>query len=216
MKRRDSADKSAAAVFQVELRSGIRPRLSNHLRYTSGGACFALGICSFGTRRRAGDLLGSSDEKREKARIRICSAAREIQERPAKLRRRWDRWASSKAARRCCLPTRTRTSESTLLRTGELRPFTSSEISMLSLAVNTASEQLSRCGCPLSRAFSRKPVPRGKSSRATPRTRREPYVLDSDLQIVLAWSARRSAPYRPDRASNASCRSSSAVQQYVM
>ncbi|HEV3092585.1 MAG TPA: helix-turn-helix transcriptional regulator [Candidatus Cybelea sp.] len=77
----------------------------------------------------------------------------------------------------------------TLLRTAELGPFTSSEISILALSLDGTSERLSalRLNSP-------------EAGRPTPSDADEPagdaeaagesfYVLDKDLQIVLAWSA---------------------------
>jgi DNA-binding CsgD family transcriptional regulator len=84
----------------------------------------------------------------------------------------------------------------TLLRTSELGPFTSSEISMLSLAVDTASEQLSslRLSAPEPRFLSPASAGRDEDTDAEDSEDSEDsegafYVLDSDLQIVLAWSA---------------------------
>jgi DNA-binding CsgD family transcriptional regulator len=78
----------------------------------------------------------------------------------------------------------------TLMRTGELGPFTSSEISMLSLAVDTASEQLSALRLPHEPRF-QSPASAGRDDepRETEDNEGAFYVLDSDLQIVLAWSA---------------------------
>lgn len=78
----------------------------------------------------------------------------------------------------------------TLLRTSELGPFTSSEISMLSLAVDTASEQLSAMRLPPEPRFqSPASAGRGDDAPEPQDTEGAFYVLDSDLQIVLAWSA---------------------------
>ena len=85
----------------------------------------------------------------------------------------------------------------TLLRTSELGPFTSSEISVLALSLDATSERLS--ALPLD--------PPGKRSRvktesgAAPETRAADseeafYVLDRDLQIVLAWTCRESTAHR--------------------
>jgi DNA-binding CsgD family transcriptional regulator len=77
-----------------------------------------------------------------------------------------------------------------LLRTSELGPFTSSEISMLSLAVDTASEQLSALRLPSEPRFqSPASVGREDEPHDTEDSEGAFYVLDSDLQIVLAWSA---------------------------
>jgi DNA-binding CsgD family transcriptional regulator len=77
----------------------------------------------------------------------------------------------------------------TLLRTKELGSFTSSEISVLTLALDGTSESLS--------ALRLNPLQRVPDStalgnkRADRENQREPgafYVLDSDLQIVLTWT----------------------------
>jgi DNA-binding CsgD family transcriptional regulator len=76
----------------------------------------------------------------------------------------------------------------TLLRTVELGPFTSSEISVLTFALDAASDRLSALRL----------QPFGRESGATPADRIDTrserpeeafYVLDRDLQIVLAWSS---------------------------
>jgi DNA-binding CsgD family transcriptional regulator len=76
------------------------------------------------------------------------------------------------------------------MRTSELGPFTSSEISMLSLAVDTASEQLSALRLPHEPRF-QSPASAGRDDEPLETEDAEGafYVLDSDLQIVLAWSA---------------------------
>ncbi len=76
----------------------------------------------------------------------------------------------------------------TLLRTPELGPFTSSEISMLTFALDAASDRLSSL---------RLQPPANVAPASAVRELDEPlepatgafYVLDRDLQIVLAWSA---------------------------
>jgi DNA-binding CsgD family transcriptional regulator len=78
----------------------------------------------------------------------------------------------------------------TLLRTKELGPFTSSEISMLTLALDGTSERLSAL------RLNEGAAPRSPGKAAAPPARRkneEPeggafYVLDSDLEIVLTWT----------------------------
>ncbi|MGC1381915.1 MAG: helix-turn-helix transcriptional regulator [Candidatus Baltobacteraceae bacterium] len=70
----------------------------------------------------------------------------------------------------------------TLLRTSELGPFTSSEISVLALSLDAASERLS--GLRLHSTESVKHAP-----RAAQESGESFYVLDGDLQIVLAWTA---------------------------
>jgi DNA-binding CsgD family transcriptional regulator len=67
----------------------------------------------------------------------------------------------------------------TLLRTNELGPFTSSEISVLTLALDATSERLSALRLNQHEASLEPPGSSGESF----------YVLDSDLQIVLAWSS---------------------------
>ena len=88
----------------------------------------------------------------------------------------------------------------TLLRTSELGPFTSSEISVLTLALDATSERLSAL-----RLYAHEARPHDAGERAdrndnAPDAAEEAtgayYVLDRDLQIVLAWTAedqRRSA-----------------------
>ncbi len=77
----------------------------------------------------------------------------------------------------------------TLLRTKELGPFTSSEISVLTLALDSSSERLSalRLNPPAAAARASE-----ESTRAGQEAARDEsgsfYVLDSDLQIVLTWS----------------------------
>jgi DNA-binding CsgD family transcriptional regulator len=75
----------------------------------------------------------------------------------------------------------------TLLRTRELGPFTSSEISMLTFALDAVSDYLS--------ALRLQPPPKDAAvTRETTLLAPESpegafYVLDTDLQIILAWSA---------------------------
>lgn len=89
----------------------------------------------------------------------------------------------------------------TLLRTSELGPFTSSEISVLTLALDATSESLSAL-----RLHAQEPRPHESGERpdrkenapeaSAEKTTGAYYVLDRDLQIVLAWTAedqRRSA-----------------------
>ena len=83
----------------------------------------------------------------------------------------------------------------TLLRTSELGPFTSSEISVLALSLDATSERLS--GLRLDSANTGRQVNPGTDDRpgdAELATEAEAsgesfYVLDRDLQIVLAWTA---------------------------
>lgn len=74
----------------------------------------------------------------------------------------------------------------TLLRSAELGPFTSSEISMLTFALDALSDRLSALRL----------QPPGKANVVMDRVVTEPalpdgafYVLDDDLQIVLAWTS---------------------------
>jgi DNA-binding CsgD family transcriptional regulator len=78
----------------------------------------------------------------------------------------------------------------TLLRTAELGPFTSTEISMLTFALDAVSDRLA--------ALRLQPSPREIAAQearhhALGLSSEDPeaafYVLDSDLQIVLAWSS---------------------------
>jgi len=72
----------------------------------------------------------------------------------------------------------------TLLRTVDLGPFTSPEISMLAFALDAVSDRLS--------ALRLQPLPNDISAAAVgePEPNGAFYVLDRDLQIVLAWSSR--------------------------
>jgi DNA-binding CsgD family transcriptional regulator len=83
----------------------------------------------------------------------------------------------------------------TLLRTSELGPFTSSEISILTLSLDATSERLSalRLGSPDTERQAR--ADGADRAGDTERTTETPegsgesfYVLDRDLQIVLAWN----------------------------
>ena len=77
----------------------------------------------------------------------------------------------------------------TLLRTAELGPFTSSEITMLTLALDAVSDRLSalRMQPPRQQIASQPDHDEGNVTAKTPEGAF--YVLDSDLQIVLAWSS---------------------------
>ncbi len=83
----------------------------------------------------------------------------------------------------------------TLLRTSELGPFTSSEISVLALSLDATSERLS--GLRLDSPNTGRQISPGVDDRpgdAALATEAEAsgesfYVLDRDLQIVLAWTA---------------------------
>ena len=77
----------------------------------------------------------------------------------------------------------------TLLRTRELGPFTSSEISMLTFALDAASDRLSELRLlPPPRHMPAHMREERPSDVASPRHEAF-YVLDADLQIVLAWTA---------------------------
>ena len=82
----------------------------------------------------------------------------------------------------------------TLLRTSELGPFTSSEINMLTLSLDATSERLSALRLDLAEPERRAlpdAVRPGDAVRPTeaPEVSSESfYVLDRDLQIVLAWN----------------------------
>ena len=74
----------------------------------------------------------------------------------------------------------------TLLRTAELGPFTSSEVSMLTFALSAGSDQLSALRLHVPESQSRN----AESDRRTSATSDAAfYVLDRDLEIVLAWSS---------------------------
>ena len=75
----------------------------------------------------------------------------------------------------------------TLLRTAEMGPFTSSELAMLTFALDAASERFSGLRLqPLPRIPTR---PLANPQSAAEYSDGAFYVLDSDLQIVLAWNA---------------------------
>jgi DNA-binding CsgD family transcriptional regulator len=76
----------------------------------------------------------------------------------------------------------------TLLRTSELGPFTSSEISVLALSLDATSERLSALRLnPSEPGYA--PSDADDCSDDSQATGESFYVLDKDLQIVLAWSA---------------------------
>ena len=77
----------------------------------------------------------------------------------------------------------------TLLRTSELGPFTSSEIAMLTLALDSGSERLSSLRLnPTAQARS---IAENRDTAPNPieHPEGEHYVLDQDLQIVLTWTS---------------------------
>ncbi len=77
----------------------------------------------------------------------------------------------------------------TLLRTAALGPFTSTEISMLTLALDAASDRLSELRMqPPGQPAAAAPGPSELDSAATASDGAF-YVLDSELEIVLAWSS---------------------------
>ncbi len=76
----------------------------------------------------------------------------------------------------------------TLLRSAELGPFTSTEISMLTLSLDAASDRLSELR--LQPPTKQTSIAAAKESRSTSEASDSAfYVLDHDLQIVLAWSS---------------------------
>jgi DNA-binding CsgD family transcriptional regulator len=77
----------------------------------------------------------------------------------------------------------------TLLRTTEMGPFTSSEVSMLTFALDAVSDRLSalRMLSPEGQTAVRPDRPDGDAIAKV--SEGAFYVLDSDLQIVLAWSS---------------------------
>ncbi|MGB8965480.1 MAG: LuxR C-terminal-related transcriptional regulator [Candidatus Cybelea sp.] len=81
----------------------------------------------------------------------------------------------------------------TLLRTSELGPFTSSEISVLALSLDATSERLSALRLNSTRTGTEAPREADDASDDGAPDAEESgesfYVLDRDLQIVLAWTA---------------------------
>ena len=77
----------------------------------------------------------------------------------------------------------------TLLRTSELGPFTSSEISVLALSLDATSERLSALRLNPSDAGGYAPSDADDRTDDSQAAGESFYVLDKDLQIVLAWSA---------------------------
>ena len=83
----------------------------------------------------------------------------------------------------------------TLLRTSELGPFTSSEISVLALSLDATSERLSALRLDSDKAgrFSPpaddRPADSAHAGEELEASDESFYVLDRDLQIVLAWTA---------------------------
>ncbi len=83
----------------------------------------------------------------------------------------------------------------TLLRTSELGPFTSSEISMLTLSLDGTSERLSALRLDVAEPGRQarpdagdRPGDAGRPTEAPEGSSESFYVLDGDLQIVLAWN----------------------------
>lgn len=76
-----------------------------------------------------------------------------------------------------------------LLRTSELGPFTSSEIAMLTLALDGASESLSALRLNASAHARSVADHRDEAPNALDDLEGEHYVLDSDLQIVMTWTS---------------------------
>lgn len=82
----------------------------------------------------------------------------------------------------------------TLLRTSELGPFTSSEISVLALSLDATSDGLSALRLDAHKRPRRALESAGRPAQTTSISEAEAsgdsfYVLDRDLQIVLAWTA---------------------------
>lgn len=82
----------------------------------------------------------------------------------------------------------------TLLRTSELGPFTSSEISVLALSLDATSDGLSALRLDSHKRPRRALESAGRPAQTTSISEAEAsgdsfYVLDRDLQIVLAWTA---------------------------
>jgi len=83
----------------------------------------------------------------------------------------------------------------TLLRTSELGPFTSSEISVLALSLDATSERLSalrldpKTGRQARPDVHDRPSDAERATEAVEASGESFYVLDRDLQIVLAWTA---------------------------
>jgi DNA-binding CsgD family transcriptional regulator len=75
----------------------------------------------------------------------------------------------------------------TLLRTAELGPFTSTEVSMLTFALSAASDQLSALRLQPRESPATRETHGGRSVPAPPEAAF--YVLDRDLEIVLAWNS---------------------------
>ena len=81
----------------------------------------------------------------------------------------------------------------TLLRTSELGPFTSSEVSMLALSLDATSERLSALRLSSRETEASSPADAGDrtgdEAPAAEASGESFYVLNADLQIVLAWTA---------------------------
>jgi DNA-binding CsgD family transcriptional regulator len=77
----------------------------------------------------------------------------------------------------------------TLLRTPELGPFTSGEIAMLTLALDSASEQLHTLRLHAGAHARPTTGPHDAAPDALENPEGESYVLDSDLQIVMTWTS---------------------------
>jgi DNA-binding CsgD family transcriptional regulator len=78
----------------------------------------------------------------------------------------------------------------TLLRSAELGPFTSSEISMLTFSLDALSDRLSAVRLqPLPQHAAAEPAPAPEMSVAPESAEEAFYVLNDDLAIVLAWSS---------------------------
>ncbi|HVA28872.1 MAG TPA: hypothetical protein VNF68_11870, partial [Candidatus Baltobacteraceae bacterium] len=77
----------------------------------------------------------------------------------------------------------------TLLRSSDLGPFTSSEIAMLTLALDAASERLSSLRLNASALARSTSDHRHDAPNAMGNPEGEEYILDRDLQIVMTWTS---------------------------
>ncbi len=77
----------------------------------------------------------------------------------------------------------------TLLRTAELGPFTSSEIGMLTLALDSGSERLSSLRLNATAQARSTADHRDSAPNPIENPEGEHYVLDQDLQIVMTWTS---------------------------
>ncbi len=78
-----------------------------------------------------------------------------------------------------------------LLRTSELGPFTSSEIGMLTLALDSGSERLSSLRLNATSQARSTAANRESAPNPIENPEGEHYVLDQDLQIVMTWTSQQ-------------------------